>query len=100
MMNEEWAHLGLTLLGMTCIAVAFIWAIKSDTKILATRLDIVDLRLAKMDTLLERLSDQKSRIDVLDDRMLSQGKRLDEVTKLLAQVSMRYSPPFVDDTRS
>lgn len=86
----EWSQALLTLLGMLLIGSAFVWAIRVDTRVLAQRLDIVDKRLDKMDTLLERLSDQKSRIDVLDDRMLSQGKRLDEVTKMLAQVAMRY----------
>lgn len=90
--GAEWTHAILELLTMILIGAGFVWAIKVDTRVLSKRLDFVDMRLDKMDTLLERLSDQKSRIDVLDDRLLSQGKRLDEVTKMLAQVAMRYPP--------
>lgn len=90
MLDPEWSHAALELLSMLFIAGGFIWAIKADTRVLAQRLRNLENRLDKMDAVLEKLSDQKSRIDVIDERMLAQGKRLDEATKLIAQVAMRY----------
>lgn len=88
---SEWTHVGLDLLGMLIVGFAFVWAIKTDTKVLATRLKGVEDRLTKVDGILEKLSDQKSRIDVIDERMLAQGKRVDELVKMISQIGMRYN---------
>lgn len=65
------------------IGVGFVWAIKSDTRVLRIRIDNVDRQLEKMDNVLVALAENKGRMDRMDDRAVLQGARLDEMTKRL-----------------
>jgi hypothetical protein len=74
-------HVGETLVTIVPVAIGFIWAIKTDTKVLKTRLDNVDGRLEKMDGVMVMLAENKGRMDRVDDRLLMTGQRVDEMTR-------------------
>lgn len=67
------------------IGVGFVWAIKSDTKVLRSRMDGVDRQLEKMDNVLVVLAENKGRMERMDDRAVLQGSRIDDLTKRFNQ---------------
>lgn len=81
MLDEAWVRTAIELIGMGAIALGFVYTLKGDTRLLGERMDLVDVRLDRIDTVLEKLSEAKGRMDVLDERLLQQGKRLDETIK-------------------
>lgn len=74
-------HIFETLITVIPVAVGFIWAIKSDTKVLRTRLDNVDSKIDKMDNVLVNLAQFDGRLNRLEDRQILSGTRLDELSK-------------------
>ena len=75
----DWNQIVTALVTTVPVAVGFVWAIKSDTKVLKVRLDTVDSKLDKMDGVLVGLAETKGRQDLSDERQLMAGKRLDEL---------------------
>ena len=77
-----------TLVTVVPVAVGFVWAIKSDTKVLRQRLDtmdhrleIVDKRLTKIDDVLVDIAKTNGRLDRLDDRIAATNARNDELSR-------------------
>ena len=83
MPDANWVQIGISLLGIAVIAGVFVGVTKSDPKLLALRLDIVDSRLERMDRALQSLVETKARLDIIDERMLQQGKRVDDNARRL-----------------
>lgn len=68
----------------------FIWAIKAQGMVQSTRLDGIDRQIAsiekdvkKMGDVLVLLAEQSGRINLMEERQLAQGKRLDDTTARL-----------------
>jgi hypothetical protein len=80
-MGLDISHLLETLVTIVPVGIGFVWAIKSDTRVLKQRLDSVDRQLEKMDNVLVALAENKGRMDRSDDRAIMQGNRLDELTR-------------------
>jgi hypothetical protein len=71
-----------TVVTVIPIGVGFVWAIKSDTRVLRTRLDAmdskldsVDKRFEKLDGVLVSLAESSGRMDRLDDRLVNVSQR-------------------------
>lgn len=75
-------------------AVGFVWMVKADARVLAESLKIqttaAERRFAELEEKLDKLSSvvvalakQDGRLNIVDDRMLAQGKRIDEVFKAI-----------------
>jgi hypothetical protein len=77
-MDEAWIRLLMELGGWIIVGAGFVWAIKTDTKLLAQRINMTDKRLDRVENILEKISVQQARMDVTDERMLQQGRRVDE----------------------
>lgn len=73
-------HIIEILVTVLPVAVGFIWAIKSDTKVLRTRLDNVDSKIDKMDNVLINLAQFDGRLNRLEDRQILSGSRVDELS--------------------
>jgi len=82
----------ITILMGIITAAGFVWMVKADARVLAAslRLEITsnDRRFSNIEKKLDQLSDvvvtlakQDGRLNIIDDRMLAQGKRLDELQK-------------------
>lgn len=74
----------LTIASFLIGGVAFAFSIKSDTKVLDTKFTMIDaqiedfkVELRKINEVLVGLAVQSGRIDRVEDRQLSEGKRLD-----------------------
>jgi hypothetical protein len=75
----------VAILATLASAVGFIWAIKTSVKVLDTRLAAQDVTIAAIREDLEKLNDvvtdialQQKRLDVVEERIMAQGKRFDE----------------------
>lgn len=76
----NWLQAAITIGGMGAVAISFGWAVRADTKVLAAKLGMMSARQERMDLTLDQLAKSTSRMDVFDERMLSQGKRLDQLS--------------------
>ena len=81
-----------TLTTVVPLGVGFIWAIKSDTKVLKQRLDetdrqisSVDNKLNKIDELLIEMAKHNGRMDRIDDRLTATNARIDELSRRVNQ---------------
>ena len=70
-----------TVITVVTTAFAFVWTIKTDTRVLKERLDGVDKKLDKMDGVLIQLAETKAENRARDERVNLQGARLDELTR-------------------
>jgi hypothetical protein len=79
------------------VGIGFIWAIKTSVSVLDARLNSHELRISdrfqmqdakildlkdemkKLGSVLERLADLGARINLIEDRQLAQGKRIDSL---------------------
>jgi hypothetical protein len=77
----NYVHVLEIIITVTPVALGFVWAIKSDTKVLRARLDIVDQKIDKMDNVLVQLAETNGRINRIDDRQVLTGTRLDDLSK-------------------
>lgn len=60
--------------------VTTIWSIKTDAKILAVRLDNMQVELVKLSNIVTELVNQSGRILLIEERQLLQGKRMDDLS--------------------
>lgn len=77
----------LTICSFLVGGLYFVWAIKADTRVLAVRLDGVDKQfinvqdeLKKMGEVLIAVARQDARLNAMDERLATQGKRLDDLS--------------------
>ena len=77
-----------TLVTVVPVAIGFVWAIKSDTKVLKQRLDTMDQRIETVDKRITRIDDvlvdiakANGRMDRLDDRLVAANARSDELAR-------------------
>ena len=73
----------MTIVSFIIGGVSFVYAIKSDTRVLATRLGNLEEDVKKMSDVLVELAKTDGRMNLIEDRILAQGKRLDEATSVL-----------------
>jgi uncharacterized coiled-coil protein SlyX len=86
-MIDPTINLGAVIATMATIAsaVGFVWAIKGSVKVLDTRLAAQDVTIAAIQRDVEKLNEvvtdiglAQKRMDVIEERLLAQGKRFDE----------------------
>jgi hypothetical protein len=88
----------LTLLAFLVGGIAFVWSVKSNAIVLSTKIDLNEetnesrfvridaqmeafgLELKKLGEILIELTRAEGRMNTLDERILSQGRRLDALT--------------------
>ena len=73
----------MTIVSFIIGGVSFVYAIKSDTRVLATRLGNLEEDVKKMSDVLVELAKTDGRMNLIEDRIFAQGKRLDEATSVL-----------------
>lgn len=69
----------LVMLGITVATV------KSDTRVLKVRLDAMQNEMTKVTDVMVTLATQKGEINLINERMLAQGKRLDDLGNRCSQ---------------
>lgn len=79
----------LVTLAITFVAwIGFVWAIKADTKVLKVQVQSMEgailstnIEIKELQKVMITLADHNGRMNVIDERMLAQGKRLDDLTR-------------------
>lgn len=66
------------LITMVFMVVGFLIAQRITVATLATRIDGMDRDITEIQNALKTVADQKGRIDVIDERILAQGRRIDD----------------------
>lgn len=80
----------LTIIAFLAGGIAFVYSIKSDTKIadlkytmIATTMDDFKIEIKKLSDVVTQQALDNKRMDYIEDRQMSQGRRLDETEKRL-----------------
>ena len=93
----------LTIVSFFVGGVGFAWSIKSDTKVLDFKYTIIDAQIDDFKVEIKKLAEvianqtlHGKRIDLVEERVLAQGKRLDETEK---RVNLYADTPVYEGTR-
>jgi hypothetical protein len=85
----HWITIGVTLISF----IGFVWAIKADTKVLKTQVTAMQdvmtgqtNEIKELQKVLITLADHSGRMNVMDERMMAQGRRFDELQKDLKEL--------------
>lgn len=79
----------LITIAITLVAwVGFVWAIKADTKVLKTQVQSMEgailstnIEIKELQKVMITLADHNGRMNVIDERMMAQGKRFDDMSR-------------------
>lgn len=71
----------ISIVGMLCIGIGFLYTTRDKLDNMAKRLETLEEDLKKLIDVLIQQGKQEERINALDQRMVAQGIRLDDLTK-------------------
>jgi hypothetical protein len=83
MPEEAWVTLGIFAALQAIAFGGLVFSMKGDTNMLKSQMADVQTTLRELGTVLVSMAETRGRIDRLDDRLLSQGKRLDDLSRRL-----------------
>lgn len=65
--------------------IGTIWTVRTDAKILGVRVDAIAEEMKKISNILINQAEQSGRINLIEERQLAQGKRLDDVSSRVSR---------------
>jgi hypothetical protein len=68
----------LTILTFIAGGLGFVYTIRADVKVTSLRLAAVEQELAQLRNVVVQIARQEERMNAMDQRMLFQGKRIDD----------------------
>ena len=96
----------LTIIGFAVMATIYIVNSRSSNKVLASRLEVIDDRMESFQQEMKKLNDilvtqavQNSRISLIEERILQEGKRIDGIGTSLRDILLRMALGKPKDTQ-
>jgi len=79
----------LTIVAFFVGGLAFVYTLRGDVRMQAGRLESLEREVVKMRDVLVQIARQEERLTAMDQRMLLQGQRLDDLNKRLFDTERR-----------